>query len=156
LFLFQLCFPCLSFHVCLIIFFYFIFCFMFIILGRFQLFISICSGFQSLFANCVKTFVVIIGRKSCCWLGSFFKRNKGCSCIFDFWSKRLNNFAICDCFLNWILVLEVHILNSYMDGEIVFYIQCIYEINKLIIFFHVLEVYFCYLLLWVEFIFHIS
>ncbi len=49
---------------------------MFIILGRCQLFISICSGFQSLFANYVKTFVVIIGRKSCCRLSSLFREAK--------------------------------------------------------------------------------
>jgi hypothetical protein len=49
---------------------------MFVILGKFQLFIFICSGFQSLFANCAKTFVVPTNRKSCCGSGSLFREAK--------------------------------------------------------------------------------
>jgi hypothetical protein len=73
LYLFQLCFPCFSFHVHFVICFYFIFCLMFIVLGKFQLFIFVCNGFQSLFAYHMKEFVVLIGRKSCHRSGSLFR-----------------------------------------------------------------------------------
>jgi hypothetical protein len=41
--------------------------------GKFQLFIFVCSGFWSSFA---KTFIVLIGRKSCCPLGFLFREAK--------------------------------------------------------------------------------
>ncbi len=72
--LFQLCFPCFSFHVHFVICFYFVFCLMFVILGKFWLFIYVYNGFQSFFANRAKTFVVLISRKSCHWLGSLLNR----------------------------------------------------------------------------------
>jgi hypothetical protein len=37
-------------------------------LGRFQLFISICSGFRSLFVDHAKAFIVLTSKKSCCQL----------------------------------------------------------------------------------------
>jgi hypothetical protein len=49
---------------------------MFIVLGKFQLFISICSGFWSLFANFVMAFAILTNRKSCCWPGCLFKEVK--------------------------------------------------------------------------------
>jgi hypothetical protein len=45
-------------------------------LWKFQLFIYICSGFWSLFADYAKPYVILTGRKSCCRLGSLFKEVK--------------------------------------------------------------------------------
>ncbi len=47
-----------------------------IVLGKFQLFISICNGFQSLFAHYTKAFAILIGSKSCCQPRSLFKEGK--------------------------------------------------------------------------------
>jgi hypothetical protein len=67
--LFQLiCFQCLSFHIGLTNYLYFILsevC----SLGKFQLFVFVCSGFLFLFIDYVKTFASLIRRKSCCWPG---------------------------------------------------------------------------------------
>jgi hypothetical protein len=60
----------------LIICFNFIFCLMSIVLEKFQLFIFVCNGFQSLFTHCMKAFVVLIGSKSCCRLSSLFREAK--------------------------------------------------------------------------------
>jgi integral membrane sensor domain MASE1 len=38
--------------------------------------IIFCSGFRSLFIDCIKAFVVVIDRKSCCQLGSLFRKVK--------------------------------------------------------------------------------
>ncbi len=46
---------------------------MFVVLGKFQLFIFVCSGFWSLYADHAKAFVVLTCRKSCHQLGSFFR-----------------------------------------------------------------------------------
>jgi hypothetical protein len=62
--LFQLCFSCFSFHVRLIFYFYFIFCLIFVILGKFQLFIYVCNGFRSLFANHGKEIIILTNKKS--------------------------------------------------------------------------------------------
>jgi hypothetical protein len=49
---------------------------MFVILGKFQLFIFVCSGFWSLFTDCTKAFAVLTDRKSCYQLGFLFKEVK--------------------------------------------------------------------------------
>jgi hypothetical protein len=46
------------------------------VVGEFQLFIFICSGFQSLFVDYMKAFIVLTSRKSCCQPGSLFKEAK--------------------------------------------------------------------------------
>ncbi len=49
---------------------------MFVILGKFQLFIFVCSGFRSFFTNCTNAFVVLTDRKLCCQLGFLFREGK--------------------------------------------------------------------------------
>jgi hypothetical protein len=49
---------------------------MFIVLGKFQLFNSIFSGFQSLFSNRAKAFAISTNKKSSYRLGSLFKDAK--------------------------------------------------------------------------------
>jgi hypothetical protein len=44
--------------------------------GKFQSFIFICSGFQSLFANHTKAFAILTGRKSCCPSGFLIREAK--------------------------------------------------------------------------------
>jgi hypothetical protein len=58
-------------------------------------------------------------------IGFSFFLIEGCSYIFDFWFKRLDDSPISGCLQSGILVLVAHIPNSYMDGEIFFDNQCI-------------------------------
>ncbi len=49
---------------------------MFVVLGKFQLFIYVCNGFQCLFVDHAKAFVVLINRKSCCQPSSLCREVK--------------------------------------------------------------------------------
>ncbi len=49
---------------------------MLIVLGNFQLFIYVCNGFQSLFVDHTKAFIVLTNRKSWCWPGSLYREVK--------------------------------------------------------------------------------
>ncbi len=49
---------------------------MFIVLGKFQLFIYVCNGFWFLFADCAKAFIVLTCEKSCCQPCFLFRKAK--------------------------------------------------------------------------------